>query len=104
MLTTIGALFLVATTAPFAVAEPAPRPLAFMSVNDAFGLVKRQGGGGYYPSVPSSCSGPGTTCREVCGEPFVEECNSPTNPTCFDPTKSHCCPDGSGRKCLFVSD
>ncbi|CZR53978.1 uncharacterized protein PAC_03861 [Phialocephala subalpina] len=77
-------------------AEPAPYKLGSMSLNNAFGLLKRQAG---YQPTQTYC-GPGTDCPTSCGATFAQCASSDGELHCFDPTiKETCCPDGSGNSC-----
>lgn len=76
-------------------AEPAPYKLASMSLNTAFGLLKRQSG---YQPTQTFC-GTGDTCAEACGAGYVQCPSSDGDMHCFDPAiQQTCCPDGSGSK------
>lgn len=79
--------------AAHASAEPAPYKLGKMSMNNAFGLLKRQAG--YQPS--QTYCGPGETCADSCGAGYVQCPSTDGDMHCFDPdVKQTCCPDGTG--------
>ncbi|KUJ08456.1 uncharacterized protein LY89DRAFT_711535 [Mollisia scopiformis] len=79
-----------------AAAEPAPYKLGSMSLNNAFGLFKRQAG---YQPTQTYC-GPGADCAASCGADYIQCASSDGDLHCYDPTiKETCCPDGSGNSC-----
>ncbi|KAF8864299.1 hypothetical protein BDZ45DRAFT_711745 [Acephala macrosclerotiorum] len=76
--------------------EPAPYKLGSMSLNRAFGLLKRQAG---YQPTQTYC-GPGADCATSCGADFVQCASTDGDLHCYDPSiKDTCCPDGSGNSC-----
>jgi len=80
----------------FAAAEPAPFQLGSMSLNQAFGLNKRQAG---YQPTETYC-GPGETCAESCGPTYETCASSDGDLHCYDPTVQQiCCPDLTGNSC-----
>lgn len=79
--------------------EPAPYKLGSMSLNSAFGLLKRQAG---YQPTQTYC-GPGADCATSCGATFAQCASSDGDLHCYDPTvKETCCPDGSGSMYLIL--
>ncbi|KAE8449271.1 hypothetical protein EG329_008438 [Mollisiaceae sp. DMI_Dod_QoI] len=86
----------VLVAAAHAVAEPAPYKLGSMSLNNAFGLLRRQAG---YQPTQTYC-GPGDDCASSCGDGYVQCPSSDGDLHCFDPAiQQTCCPDGSGNSC-----
>jgi hypothetical protein len=86
----------VLVASALAVAEPAPYQLGKMSLNTAFGLMKRQAG---YQPTQTYC-GPGTDCASSCGAGYVQCASSDGDLHCYDPTiQQTCCPDGTGNSC-----
>jgi hypothetical protein len=79
-----------------AAAEPAPYMIGKMSLNTAFGLMKRQAG---YQPTQTYC-GPGADCASSCGAGYVQCPSSDGDLHCYDPTiQQTCCPDGTGNSC-----
>jgi hypothetical protein len=77
-------------------ASPAPYKLGKMSINSAFGLMKRQAG---YQPTQTFC-GPGADCAASCGAGYVQCPSTDSTLHCFDPdVKQSCCPDGTGNSC-----
>ncbi|KAH8786658.1 hypothetical protein BGZ57DRAFT_950725 [Hyaloscypha finlandica] len=78
-----------------AAAEPAPYKLGKMSMNQAFGLMRRQAG---YQPTQTIC-GPGPDCASSCGAGTSQCASSDGDRHCYNPTVEHCCPDGTGNSC-----
>jgi hypothetical protein len=78
-----------------AAAEPAPYKLGKMSMNQAFGLMRRQAG--YQPTQTICGSGP--DCASSCGAGTSQCASSDGDRHCYHPTVEHCCPDGTGNSC-----
>lgn len=86
----------VFVTSALVVAEPVPYQVGKMSLNTAFGLMKRQAG---YQPTQTYC-GPGTDCASSCGTGYVQCASSDGDLHCYDPTiQQTCCPDGTGNSC-----
>jgi len=86
----------VFVTSALAAAEPVPYQVGKMSLNTAFGLMKRQAG---YQPTQTYC-GPGTDCASSCGTGYVQCASSDGDLHCYDPTiQQTCCPDGTGNSC-----
>jgi len=83
-------------TSALAAAEPVPYRIGSMSLNDAFGLLKRQAG---YAPTQTYC-GPGADCAASCGAGYVQCDSTDGDLHCYDPDiQQTCCPDGSGNSC-----
>jgi hypothetical protein len=79
-------------------AEPAPYKLGKMSMNHAFGLMRRQAG---YQPTQTFC-GPGTDCASSCGTGYTQCASTDGDLHCYNPTvEQTCCPDGTGNSCDF---
>ncbi|KAE9372169.1 hypothetical protein N431DRAFT_558064 [Stipitochalara longipes BDJ] len=79
-----------------AAAEPAPYKLGKMSINQAFGLMRRQAG---YQPTQTFC-GPGTDCASSCGAGYTQCASTDGDLHCYNPTvQQTCCPDGTGNSC-----
>jgi len=81
-----------------AAAEPKPYKLGKMSMNQAFGLMRRQAG---YQPTQTLC-GPGADCASSCGAGYAQCASTDGDLHCYDPTvQQTCCPDGTGNSCDF---
>ena len=90
------ALSSVLVASALAVADPAPYKLGKMSMNQAFGLMRRQAG---YAPTQTFC-GPGTDCASSCGAGYVQCASSDGDLHCYDlAVQQTCCPDGTGNSC-----
>lgn len=90
----VASSFFVASV--LAAAEPVPYRIGSMSLNNAFGLAKRQAG---YAPTQTFC-GPGTDCASSCGTGYVQCDSTDGDLHCYDPDiQQTCCPDGTGNSC-----
>ena len=90
------ALSHVLVASALAVADPTPYKLGKMSMNQAFGLMRRQAG---YQPTQTFC-GPGTDCASSCGAGYVQCASSDGDLHCYDlAVQQTCCPDGTGNSC-----
>jgi hypothetical protein len=94
----VSVLVLLTVAGQAAASKPAPyQPLAKMSVNQLFGIGRRQSAG--YQPTQTQC-GSGATCAEACGAGFVQCASDDGETHCFDPAvQQTCCPDGTGNSC-----
>ncbi|KAH8794526.1 hypothetical protein F5882DRAFT_449245 [Hyaloscypha sp. PMI_1271] len=96
MLFSTFAISSVFVASAVAAAEPAPYKLGKMSMNQAFGLMRRQAG---YQPTQTFC-GPGEDCAASCGAGYSECASSDGDLHCYNPTvQQTCCPDGTGNSC-----
>ncbi|PMD56487.1 uncharacterized protein K444DRAFT_666089 [Hyaloscypha bicolor E] len=96
MLFSTFAISSVFVASAVAAAEPAPYKLGKMSMNQAFGLMRRQAG--YQPG--QTICGPGADCASSCGAGYSECASSDGDLHCYNPTvQQTCCPDGTGNSC-----
>jgi hypothetical protein len=96
MLFSTFAISSVFVASAVAAAEPAPYKLGKMSMNQAFGLMRRQAG---YQPTQTNC-GLGPDCASACGAGYSECASSDGDLHCYNPTvQQTCCPDGTGNSC-----
>lgn len=96
MLFSTFAISSVFVASAVAAAEPAPYKLGKMSMNQAFGLMRRQAG---YQPTQTNC-GLGPDCASACGAGYSECASSDGDRHCYNPTiQQTCCPDGTGNSC-----